>query len=290
MLNKLTKIKILLVLMLFVGLILKRDTIKDYFFTSHENSSNHAVKVFNIGEKEQGNIKNIAVAKLAIIISDLGLLNNVLDKALHTNPKINLGISIYSENLTKILKESSDHYKHDSMVLLPTQSSNYSSNDPGPYAMLIDSSISDNSRKFHDIISKLLSNKIGIYLSPLSAFSFKEDKAMSLVQLLEKNANQFRFFMYYDRDHSNILTKLLSISHILDKTIIIDKIIDYNDDINASLDDLKNTAIIKNSVAIAIISSQLNTIEALENWIQKNADTIELLSVSDILKTREKKK
>ncbi len=290
MLNKLTKIKILLIFLLFIALLINRGLIKDYFFSSNESANTNEVKVFGIGNKDQTSDKSISVARLAIIIADLGLQNNVLEKSLHSNPKINLGISIYAENLSKILKEGSSHYKHDTMVLLPTQSSNYAKNDPGPYALLMDSTISENARKFHDVISKLISNNIGIYLSPLSAFSFKEDKAMSLVKLLENNENQFRFFMYYDRDHSNILTKLLSLSNVLNKTIIIDKIIDYGDsDINASLDDLKNTSIIQNEIGVAIITSQLHSIEILESWIQKNADKIELLSISDILKTREKK-
>lgn len=294
MLNKLTKIKILLILLLFIGFILKRDVIKDYFFSSNDNTNTSEVKVFNITEKEQTTKKiadkNISVAKLAIVIADLGLQNNVLEKALQSNPKINLGVSIYADNLSKILKEGASNYGHETMVLLPSQSSNYARNDPGPHALLMDGTISDNSKKFHDVISKLISNNVGIYLSPLSAFTFKEDKAMSLVKLLENNENQFRFFMYYDRDHSNVLTKLLSLSPVLNKTIIIDKIIDYGDsDINASLDDVKNTAIMKNEIGVVIIASQLHSIDILESWIQKNADKIELLSISDILKTREKK-
>ena len=83
--------------------------------------------------------------------------------------------------------------------------------------MLIDSSIPENARKFNDIISKLTSNEIGLYISPISTFPFKEEKAMSLLKLLEDYEAKFKFFAYYDRDGANLLTRLLTKSHISNK-------------------------------------------------------------------------
>ena len=294
MFNKLTKIKILLIFLLFIVFIIKRDSIKSYLSNSDYKVTTD-VKVVDISNKDQNFNKNsgnnIAVAKMAILITDLGLQSEVLEKAFHTNPKIGLGISIYAENLTNILKESSDTYGHDTMVLLPTQTSDYSRNDPGPHAMLMDGSITENARKLHDVISKLISNNIGIYLSPLSAFAFKEDRAMSLIKLLEDYSTQFKFFVYYDRDHSNFLTKLFPTSNVLEKSIIVHQVIDYGnaDYVKASLDDLKNIAITKNQTCIVFIPPQVQSIEGLESWMKANADKIEVLSISDILKTRKTK-
>ncbi len=48
-------------------------------------------------------------------------------------------------------------------------------------------------------------------------------------------------------------------------------------------------AITKNQTYIVFIPPQVQSIEVLESWMQANADKIEVLSISDILKTRKTK-
>ena len=76
MFNKLTKIKILLIFLLFIVFIIKRDSIKSYLSNSDYKVTTD-VKVVDISNKDQNFNKNsgnnIAVAKMAILITDLGL-------------------------------------------------------------------------------------------------------------------------------------------------------------------------------------------------------------------------
>ncbi len=289
MLNKLTRIKFILVILLFVVFFLKRNDLKD-FFTNHNletKQENSQVVVLNEKNKD----KQKAIAKIGIILADIGLQKDVVEKSLNTNPKINIGVSAYADNLTTITNESISQYHHTTMVLLPTQPANYMKNDPGPLAMLIDSSIPENARKFNDIISKLTSNEIGLYISPISTFPFKEEKAMSLLKLLEDYESKFKFFAYYDRDGANLLTRLLSKSHISNKVITFNKIIDDSDPsaIVASLDDLGNMSISQNRTCIGIVAPKAKSVEIINEWLKKNSDKVELISISDILKMREAK-
>lgn len=289
MLNKLTKIKFILVLLLFVVFFLKRNDLKDFFTNHNLETKQENSKVVELNDKNKGKQKTIA--KISIILADIGLQKEVVEKSLNTDPKINVGISAYADNLTTITNESISQYHHTTMVLLPTQPANYMKNDPGPLAMLIDSSIPENARKFNDIVSKLTSNEIGLYISPISTFPYKEEKAMSLLKLLEDYESKFKFFAYYDRDGANLLTRLLSKSHISNKMIAFNKIIDDRDanTIVASLDDLGNMSISQNRPCIGIITPKAKSVEVINEWLKKNDDKIELISISDILKMREAK-
>ena len=287
MLSKLTKIKILLTIIVLVGFLIKKDSLKEYLVTN--------VKSVVISDTTTNNgiidgSKNKVILKVAILMIDLGLRDNVLQKALNTSPKVGLGFSIYAEALTNITQKSITK-GHDTMILLPTQPLNYSKNDPGPYALLMDSQASENTRKFIQATEKLSTNDFGLYLSPSSAFPLKEDKATSLVKLLEDYDNKIKFFAYYDQSSSSFLTKLISTSHIANKIIMIDKIIDGSEqDVIESLKNLKNTDVIEGKILTIAMYPQVLNIKAVQNWINVNTNNIEIVSISDILKSREAKK
>lgn len=288
MLKKLTRVKILILIIFLLVLIVKRHFIIELLQSKMSDQSSATVVKMHTKDK-QGFDDKSQIAKLSIVVADIGLQSNLVEAATNTNCKISIGLTPYSDRLTSIAQESIT--KHDTMVLVPTQPLDYIKNDPGPSAMLMDLSAQENNVIFDNLITKIPSNKIGLYLSPKSVFTARDDKASFIIKLLEKHDRSFRFFMYYDRDKSNAMTKLLTMSSLAKKTIVVNKIISDNpDEVHLDLDDLKNLAKTQKRPMVAIITPQINALKALEEWLANNSKDVNLISISDILKTIEERK
>jgi len=82
-------------------------------------------------------------------------------------------------------------------------------------------------------------------------------------------------------------------SHIAKKTIIIHKIIDELDSeksIIGSLEDLKERGIAEKKLLVGAIHPRLLSMKVVQKWLSDNVNKVELVSISDILKTREAQK
>jgi len=156
MLSKLTKIKILLIFVLLIGFLIKKDSLREYLVNNDIASflTSNDKQVVSIDDKIEHS-EDVIIPKIAILVIDLGLQNKTLQQSFNTNPKIGLGFSVYSDKLTTITQTSIEK-GHDTMLLLPTQPLNYLKNDPGPHALLMDTAVSENARKFSQITEKLI--------------------------------------------------------------------------------------------------------------------------------------
>lgn len=291
MLKNLTKLNILLGLMLLSLLIFKRDLVMEYITgdTKDENFSQSAVIV---NDNSSVNEKTANVTpRIAIVILNLGLLSDLSDKAINANSKISLGFTSYSDDLMNQLQESLNQ-GHDTAVLLPTQVLSNITNDPGQNALLIDASMSENTKKFSDVVLKLMSNDIGLYIPYHSAFLSREDKAQFLLNLLEDYEGKFKFFLYYDLEGASFMTKLLTTSNIAKKSIILNKILDSSlneSAIIASLNSLAEMSVTTKSISVGAIYPTKLAMNTLEKWISNNTDKVEIVSLSTILQERSMK-
>lgn len=291
MLNNLTRLKVLLAIIFVALFFMKRDMILEYFFETKQvthNTDSVVILPHNDKDKDDYNENN---PKIAIAVLNLGLVKNTLNSALDLDSQVILGFSSYADNLSMILQESTKN-KHESMVLLPTQLLDYTSYDPGPHAIFVNNSITESTRKFSDILSKLVSNDSGIYIPINSALPLREDKALILLKLLEDHDAKFKFFMYYDPENTNFITKLITKSHIAKKTVVIDSIIDESlttDDIIASLDKLVAVAKKNKTVSVGVISPTRISIETLGHWLAAHTGKVDIVPITEIFKERSKK-
>jgi polysaccharide deacetylase 2 family uncharacterized protein YibQ len=292
MFGKLTKVKILILIGLVIGFLVKIESIIDYIKpydeTTPDENTKILVKTKDIGEKTD---KFKLKSKIAIIVLNLGLENRQLELSKTLDKKISFGFSIYGNNLSQITGDALAEGRAIS-ILLPTQSINSSISDPGPSALLTASKVGENLRKFKSVLSKLPSNKSGLYLNYDSAFLTKKDQASNIVTMLEDYSDNFKFITYNDSDRSKFMTKLLENSTLKSKLILINSIIDLSltkADIVESLNNLAQLSLSRNEVVIGAISPTNISITTLSQWLQSNGDTVELFSIDELLFENSKK-
>lgn len=291
MFGKLTKTKILILIGLIIGFLLKSESVIDYLKPYDETTPHEDTKIIVNEDKTHDKQDKYEVkSKIAIMILNLGLEQETLALAKTLDKKIEFGLSIYTDNLNQVSRDTLRDERSLSL-LLPTQSINSSLSDPGPSALLASSKISDNSKKFQSIISKLPSKEVGIYLNYDSIFATKKDQAANIIRMLEDYSDGFKFFAYYDSDNSKFLTKLLSTSVVSTKTIIINRILDFSlteKDIIESLNNLAELSLLRNEVVIGAISPTRLSITTVNEWLKSQGDKIQLVSIDEILKNNSK--
>lgn len=286
MFGKLTKVKIIILIGLLVGLLFKGQDLIHYLQPYDETKPGENTKVLVKEDKPPIEAQtDSAVSKISIIITNLGLQKEGLSLAKLTDKKISFGISTYCDNLGMIAKSSLEDNR-GTAILLPTQSINSSTNDPGSNALLKSSSLSENTKRFKSLLTKLVSKDIGIYIADNSIFSLRKEDALTIVNLLEDNSDSFKFFLYYDKDSGNALTNALKTSNISTKVIMINNIIDSSlveEDIIHSLDGLAELSLKNKSVAVGSISPTKISLETMNKWLKANQAKVELVSLIDLI-------
>ncbi len=282
MFKNLKKVKIILFLLVSGFLIYKLNSLKEVLSSDPIYTDDMI-----LGNNDHSSEKNKTFRKkIGLAILNLGLMKEVTNHAISTNNKIGLGFSIYSDSLTNYIQNSA-HNEHEVIISLPSQTIYCDNNDPGPLAIFSEDTEQENAQKISNIISKSNINT-SLCLEPDSIFSAEESKVLFLLKQLENNENNFESFIYYDIDSSNFLTKLSQKSFIKNKIIIATDIIDRQlseKSILASLERMvdSNTANIPFGI---IISPTKVTIDVLSTWLSNNHDLIELISISEIIKSQ----
>ena len=285
MFGKLTKVKIIILLCLFIGLLMKGDSIIKYLIPYDDITPDSNTQVFIKGSSKTSKVADKSMSKISILITNLGLQQENLKLAKTSDRKMCFGISTYSDNIAHTIDDILSTGRLTAL-LLPTQSINGAISDPGPSALLIESSISDNARKFKNFLSKITSNEVGIYLAADSAFSIQQEYALNLIRFLEDNAKSFKCFAYYDVESGNIMTALLQSSNIAKKAVMIHSVIDQSlteEGIMSSLDSLAELSFKNGSVAVGSISATKISLESLEKWLKANEDRVELIQFRDLI-------
>ncbi len=285
MLKKITGIKILLLAIAIIGLFFifgeQFNPENDKNEQAQDSTTDSSVSVNDSNTKKNK-------ARIAILIADLGLRNKIFKQVLELNANFAMGLTPYSDNFTKITEESLNS-GHDTLMLIPTQSVNSSHDDPGPYALLTTSASRVNTQKFNDMINKIVSKDVGLYLSPSTVFTMQQTQTMDIIKLLEKNVDRFKFFAYYSGGKAAMFTRLLEESSVIkDKVIVIEKEIDSILSVNAivtNLTRLMEYSIIRNSVMVGMITDTPLTINTVNKWIteKQNSGEVELVPFSQVI-------
>lgn len=287
MLAKLTKIKIIVLIGLFIVLIIKGNDLKKYLTPyddiTPDKNSKILIKETNTTYNQTPDNK---ISKISIFITNIGLQKTKLALAQKSSQAIGFGISSYTNNLSELISNLLSNGRI-AALLLPTQSINGSISDPGPDALLANSSTLDNKKQFQNFINKTSLNDLGIYLASDSVFTIDTESTSNLIKLLEENINNFKFFTYYDDNGGgNIMTSLLKFSEINKKTIIIHSVIDKvmtEESIMLSLDSLAELSLRNQSVSIGSISPTKISLKSLEKWLELNQGKVQLLDFKDLL-------
>lgn len=228
---------------------------------------------------------DLNISRISIFITDLGLQKVPLDLAKLTDSQISFGISTYAANLSSIASESLDQGR-STAILLPTQVFNSAKYDPGPSALLISDSVSESARKFKNILSRLNSNRLGVYFASDSIFTMRKESILNILNILEDNSDKFKFIAYYDTLHGEFMTNIISSSNIAGKAIVINNIIDTSlieNDIITSLENLAELSLKNKSVAVGSISPTKISLAIVQKWLAINKDRVILIPLDDLV-------
>lgn len=127
---------------------------------------------------------------VTIIISNLGLSAVTTERAINDlPPAITLAFSPYADHLKTWLDKAAAA-KHESLILLPMESSTYPAEDPGPRALSARQSDADNAENLHWVLAQG-TGTVGV-LNLMGARLLSDKKRLSpVLDALRKNQSMF---------------------------------------------------------------------------------------------------
>ena len=215
--------------------------------------------------------------KIALVVTNLGINKTITEEALKLPNTITLGFSAYTtafkDLYTKAVKDGFEVY-----LYLPFQPKDFPISDPGPYPILVESSLDQNISNIRNIISSFPGIK-GVYGNYRESLTENKEAFEPILSFLKQN----NLLLFLGRNIANDKTNFLAESgNVLSANAIID-IVPEEDAIRNSLSKLVESAYDK-GYAIGYINTYPVTITALNNWL-KNIDKnhIEIVPVSQLL-------
>lgn len=219
-------------------------------------------------------------AKIAIIVSNLGINKSSTDMAIKLPKEIGLAFSPYANDLDKYIASASD-LNHEIYAFIPMENQRYPLDQPGELGLLKNSAPSLNENNLEDILRRLKGIK-GI-LTPAEEVitSNKAQVAMILNKMM-----QAKIFWVYGKTiptaefieannsskKANFIVNNVVLDNQLDKYSIREKLIELENAAKA------------NSVAVGIIHPYPISIQELQSWIAGISNKeIRLVQVSDLL-------
>lgn len=109
--------------------------------------------------------QNVAPAKVALVVTGLGLSKNMTLDALDLPAKLTLGFSPYAADISDWINQAVAK-DFEVLLQLPMQPSDYQVNDPGPYAMLHNLSHGENLTRLDELMSR--SEKVVGFYTPIN--------------------------------------------------------------------------------------------------------------------------
>ncbi len=228
---------------------------------------------------QQPNNYNVRKAKIAILLTNLGLGKNVTEFAMQLPKEIAFGFSPYTNSL-KILMSKAKDTGHEIFIELPLETDKYPLDDVGPLGILTSLDKGENSSRLQSILLAF-PNINGVYSLPNERFT---DNLVSVEPILDILARH-RLLLLYGKSTPNIsLTQLVSQKKIpiVSCDIYIDLSTEY-DQIKQKLEKLEEISRSK-GIALGYINSYPITMNALLDWIKNlNYNEVELVLVSEAL-------
>lgn len=224
-------------------------------------------------------------AKVAILISGLGLSSSTTQRALDLPVEVSLGFSPYSYNIKDWVKKALKT-KHDVLLELPMEPLNYPADDPGPYGLLTSISEKDNLNRLEWVLTRA-EGFFGLYTNPGEKFS-RAHKSIEpvLLSLQDKGIPLIHGNGVSDTGFSQLATKIDAA--ILPIDLVIDEQIS-SQHIEAQLEKIETYAR-DVGFAVAVGSPYPITIKMIKKWLPTlQAKGITLVPVSEIFHHQQQK-
>lgn len=199
---------------------------------------------------------------IVIIMKGLGLSASTTEQALELPNNITMGFSPYAGSLeewvTKV-KETG----HEIVLNVPMETKDYRLNDPGPYALLTQSSKEDNETRLKMLLG-LLKDFHAVYSEREEIFTHTLNSAKPMLEVLKRQRKYFIYGSGY-ADFSLIQTADSMAYPILVTDLFLDDDISQ-DGINEKLRLIEKTATDRHYVVVMARPYPI-TIRMLERWV-----------------------
>jgi polysaccharide deacetylase 2 family uncharacterized protein YibQ len=215
-------------------------------------------------------------AKIAIIITNLGLNRRLTEASLTLPSPIALGFLPYTMNLKPLLNKAQEK-GHEIYLYIPFETGRASAN-PGKYALMTTIGSEENASRLSTILSSQ-TNYNGVYSSYQERFTADQQailpildqiKSKNLIFVLGKDQN-FVIPEYLDK-RSNLIVTNIVIDHEPDEDLIrknLNRLVQYAKE---------------HRVAIGYAQGYALTVDIIKNWLPLlEAQSIELVPISNLL-------
>ncbi len=219
---------------------------------------------------------NADKAKIAIIVTNLGLNRRLTEAALTLPSSIALGFLPYTTSLKPLLDEAIRE-GHEIYLYIPFETGMASAH-PGKYALMTSTGAEENASRLSTILHSQ-ANYSGVYSSYQERFTNNQQAILPVIdQIRSKNL----IFILGKDQHSVIPEYLSKKSNIIITNIVIDKEPD-EDLIRKNLNSLVQYAK-ENKVAIGYVQGCALTLDIIKDWLPLlEEQSIELVPISNLL-------
>lgn len=162
---------------------------------------------------------------VVIIIKGLGLSSSSTREALQLPTEITMGYSPYSPSLDMWVKKTKAS-GHEIILNIPMETSNFKTNNPGPYSLLTQSSDEDNATRLKMLLN-LTKGYNAVYSENTEVFTHSINSIRPTLELL---SNEGKYFVY-GGGYSNY--SMIQIANSINYPILVNDLV-LDDDISAA--------------------------------------------------------
>ncbi|MET0154915.1 MAG: divergent polysaccharide deacetylase family protein [Rickettsiales bacterium] len=201
---------------------------------------------------------------VAVMVKGLGMSGFPTELAQHLPDYVTLGFSPYSPSLDEDIKNAIEN-GHDVLINLPMESSDLTSEDPGPYSLLSAMTPEDNLRRLNLALSRTV-RYAGVYTDQDEHFTSLPSAAMPIVKELKKREIELVYGAGY-QNYSFIQLAEKNGYPVLATDAHVNSAIDgdaANDAMNAALESAQ-----KKGFAVLMVASYPMTIKLAEEWMNR---------------------
>ena len=200
---------------------------------------------------------------IAVIIKGLGMSAHPTELAENMPAFVTLGFSPYSPYLNEWVK-SATQKKHDILLNIPMESSDFGVGDPGPYSLLINLPLEDNLRRLNLVLSRTV-RYTGVYTVEDERFTSVPGSVNPIVKELKKRKveliygggyDKYSFVQVAEKNQYPVLTADVHINSAIDKNVAIEKM-------NGALASAQ-----KKGFAVIMVAPYPVTIDLASEWIK----------------------
>jgi polysaccharide deacetylase 2 family uncharacterized protein YibQ len=201
---------------------------------------------------------------VVIIIKGMGLSSSSTREALELPKEVTMGFSPYSPSLDIWMKQVAES-GHEIILNVPMETGDYHTDNPGPYALLTDSSEEDNATRLKMLLS-LTKGYSAIYTENTEVFTRSSSNLKPILEQLKKENK----YLVYGGGYSNY--SMIQVADSINYPILVSDLV-LDDDISATAinDKLKEMEKIATDKGYVVVMAHPYpiTIRMLKGWMAK---------------------